>query len=183
MNRLHQNNTTTLTTTALLLALNVILSEHLSISTEFLKANFGFVPVILAAMIFGPKMAMVVAGVGDLVGFFVFPQVGAYFPGFSITAALTGLVYGLLLYSDHALTPKSLSIRAALAALLVNGVLYTGLNSIWLGYLYGVPYIMGVFPVRVVNNALLFFVQLAIIPVIYVLKTRLLRGSSLAGQV
>ncbi len=177
------NNTKVLTTTALLIALNVILSEYLSISTEFLKTNFGFVPVILAAMLFGPKIAMIVAGLGDLIGFFVFPQVGAYFPGFSFTAAMTGLVYGLFLYSAHGtIQGKSLYIRAALAAFLVNGVLYTCLNSFWLGLLYGVPYIMGVLPVRIINNALLFCVQVALIPCIFAFKNRLIRGTYMAGQ-
>ncbi len=178
------NQTKILTTTALLIALNVIFSEHLSISTEFLKTNFGFIPVILAAMLFGPKIAMAVAGVGDLIGFFVFPQPGAYFPGFTFTAALTGLVYGLFLYSAHtAIQGKNLYIRAALAAFLVNAVLYTCLNSFWLGLLYGVPYIMGVLPIRIINNALLFCVQMALIPCLFAFKNRLVRSTNVAGQV
>lgn len=173
-------NTKIITYSALLMALNVILSEHLSITTEFIKFNFGFVPVVLAAILFGPKIGLIVAGLGDLIGFFVFPQVGAYFPGFSLTAALTGLVYGLCLYSEKTtIQGKNLYLRATLAAFLVNGVLYTGLNSFWLGYLYGAPYIMGVLPIRIASNAALFCLQVALIPMLFTLKTRLVRSTYL----
>ena len=61
---------------ALLIALQVVLSRFLSFQTWNLKIGFSCVPVVLAARLFGPVGAMLVYGIGDVIGTFLFP-VGA----------------------------------------------------------------------------------------------------------
>lgn len=63
------------------------------------KYEFSFVAVMLAAYLTGPVGGAVVGGLIDLIGALLVPT-GAYFPGFTLTAALTGLVFGLLLYKN-----------------------------------------------------------------------------------
>ncbi|MCR5664644.1 MAG: folate family ECF transporter S component [Oscillospiraceae bacterium] len=100
-----------LTTSALLIALDVVFTRVLAINTPLMKIGLGFAAAALAAMLYGPAWAAMTAALGDLVGALLFPT-GAYFPGFTLTAALTGLLFGLFLYRRE----KSW-LRAFLAAL------------------------------------------------------------------
>ena len=100
-----------LTVSALLIALDVVFSRVLAINTPLMKIGLGFAAVALSAMLYGPAWAALTAALGDLVGALLFPT-GAYFPGFTATAALTGLIFGLFLYRRE----KSW-LRAFLAAL------------------------------------------------------------------
>lgn len=100
-----------LTVSALLIALDVVFSRVLAINTPLMKIGLGFAAVALSAMLYGPLWAALTAALGDLVGALLFPT-GAYFPGFTATAALTGLIFGLFLYRREKSWP-----RAFLAAL------------------------------------------------------------------
>lgn len=100
-----------LTVSALLIALDVVFSRVLAINTPLMKIGLGFAAVALSAMLYGPAWAALTAALGDLIGALLFPT-GAYFPGFTATAALTGLIFGLFLYRRE----KSW-LRAFLAAL------------------------------------------------------------------
>ena len=100
-----------LTVSALLIARDVVFSRVLAINTPLMKIGLGFAAVALSAMLYGPLWAALTAALGDLVGALLFPT-GAYFPGFTATAALTGLIFGLFLYRRE----KSW-LRAFLAAL------------------------------------------------------------------
>ena len=100
-----------LTVSALLIALDVVFSRVLAINTPLMKIGLGFAAVALSAMLYGPLWAALTAALGDLIGALLFPT-GAYFPGFTVTAALTGLIFGLFLYRRE----KSW-LRAFLAAL------------------------------------------------------------------
>ena len=86
-----------LTISALLLAFDVVFTRVLALNTPLVKMGFGFAAVALCAMLYGPVWTAVVAALGDLVGALLFPT-GAFFPGFTLTAALTGLLFGLCLY-------------------------------------------------------------------------------------
>ena len=86
-----------LTVSALLIALDVVFSRVLAINTPLMKIGLGFAAVAVAAMLYGPAWAALTAALGDLIGALLFPT-GAYFPGFTATAALTGLIFGLFLY-------------------------------------------------------------------------------------
>lgn len=85
-------------TLAILTAMGVVLGRFIPmVNLLTSKYEFSFVAVMLAAYIAGPLGGAVVGGLIDLIGALLVPT-GAYFPGFTATAALTGLVWGLLLY-------------------------------------------------------------------------------------
>lgn len=115
-----------LVTLALLTAMNVVLTRFLGIQTPLVQIDFSFVPVVLAALLCRPIPAAVVGGLGDFLGAILFPA-GAYFPGFTLTAVLAGLVYGFFLYRKQAALW-----RAIAAVLLITVVLNMGLNTLWL---------------------------------------------------
>ena len=80
---------------ALLIALEVVLTRFLSINLPIVRIGFGFLPVAIAAILFGPLWAGIGYAVGDLIGMLIWPT-GAYFPGFTLVAVVV-LAYSLVL--------------------------------------------------------------------------------------
>ena len=154
-----------LTLSALLTALEIVLSRFLSISAWNTKIGFAFVPVALAAMLLGPLNAGIVAALADFLGALLFP-VGPYFPGFTLTAFLMGLTYGLLLFREQ-------HFPRVLAAVAVHQLaLSLLLNTLWISLLYGSPY-GPLLLSRLPQCAILAAVQLAVIPLLARLLPRL----------
>ena len=94
-------STQMLTRMALLIALNIILARFLSVrvpigGAEGLRIGFGSLPVIFAGVFMGPLAGGIVGAVGDLIGYFINP-IGAYMPHFTLTAALRGIMPGLVI--------------------------------------------------------------------------------------
>ena len=56
------------TTCAVLIAMSIVFSRALSISTDFLRFNLGSLPVVLAAVLFGPGAGFAVGAVADIIG-------------------------------------------------------------------------------------------------------------------
>ena len=65
-----------ITVTAMLVACQVVLGNLLQVPMLGKQYNFGFVPIALAGALMGPVPAMIVGGLGDLLGAHLFP-VGA----------------------------------------------------------------------------------------------------------
>lgn len=83
-----------LAATAMLIALYVVLNRFVSISLPGLKIGFSVVCPMLAAMLYGPLTGAAVYAAGDLISALLFPF-GPYHPGFTATAALMGLIWGI----------------------------------------------------------------------------------------
>ena len=89
---------------------------------------------------FGPVGGLLVAVFGDVIGTLLFGT-GAYFPGFTLTAALVGAVYGFILHPRFLKWADGLSktrtgglfIRASVAVLIAEAINVL-LNSYWLTY-------------------------------------------------
>ena len=161
-------STKKLTVMALLIALEIILSRFLSLSAWNTKIGFSFVPVVIAAILLGPVYAGIVGALADFVGAILFP-IGAYFPGFTLTAFFMGLVYGLFLY-------KKQSLPRILGAVAVNQfVLSLVVNTYWISVLYGSPY-GPLLVTRLVQTGILTVVQVIVIEVIVKALPRLKRG-------
>ena len=79
----------TLTAMALLIAMSIVFSRVLSISTGFVRFNLGSLPVLLAGILFGPWAGFVVGMVADIIGGY------AINPLITLGAASIGLVGGL----------------------------------------------------------------------------------------
>lgn len=145
---------------AVLIALEVILSRFLSIATPIVKIGFGFVPVVMAAMMFGPFWGGVMGGAADLIGALLFP-IGPFFPGYTLTAVLVGVVYGVFLHDK----PKS-NLRILFAVLIVNLVLHLCLNTFWVMLTSGKGY-LAILPTRVLQCLIMAPVQFVLIRVLH----------------
>src|SRR5437763_666927 len=83
-----------------LIALQVVLGNLVQIALLTKQLNFGFLPIAVAGYLFGPLGGILVAALGDVIGTLLFGT-GAYFPGFTVTAAIVGAVYGFLLFPKY----------------------------------------------------------------------------------
>lgn len=134
-----------------LVALNIVLARFLSIQAWNIRIGFTFLTIVCAAILYGPVEGAIVGGLGDFLGAILFPS-GPFFPGFTITAILTGLVHGLLLH-------KKITIpRVLLSFAIVQFGLGMILNTLWISILYGKGF-LALLPTRVAQAVLLFVVQ------------------------
>ena len=94
-------STRCLAVTALLIAINVTL-DLLGLSIKLppnLRIGFGFLCNASIGMLFGPVVGMMAGVCTDVLGYFAGNlSMGAYFPGYTLTAVVGGLIWGLWLY-------------------------------------------------------------------------------------
>ena len=145
---------------SLLIAIEVILTRFCSIQTPIVRIGFGFLPIAIIAMMYGPLSAGIAYAIGDLLGMALFPS-GSFFPGFTLTAFLTGVTYGLFLYNKPKTWPRIVG-----AVLTVCLVLNLGLDTYWLSILMGKGY-LALLPTRIIKAALMIPVQTLIIGIIW----------------
>ena len=93
MNNTSRTSVRTLVMLALLVAMSIVFSRVLSISTGFVRFNLGSLPVLLAALLFGPGAGFAVGAVADIIG--GVPAGYAINPLITLGAASIGLVGGL----------------------------------------------------------------------------------------
>ncbi len=123
------------------------------------RVYFHFLVYALGAMLYGPLMGAAVGVVGDLAGVIFFPS-GAYFFGYTVTAAVCGFLYGLFFYRAR------LSIaRIALCKLTVNLLANTALNSLWSVILAGSGYFI-LFFARLPKNLILLPLEVLLLCVV-----------------
>ena len=124
-------STEVLVITGFMTALSVVLSKLVSINISFLRIGFGFLPIAILAILYGPVIAAIGYGLADIIGAFLFPT-GQFFPGFTVSAVLTGLIFGLVLYGHKVTFVRALA-ASALVCLCVNLLL----NTYWLTIIIG----------------------------------------------
>lgn len=134
----------------LMVALNVVLGRlSIQLTQEVRLSVVGFLPIALAAYMMGPASGAMVGAMGDVVNYVLFTHAfGPYFPGYTLTAALSGLWYGWVLH-DKPITWY----RAILAIVPVIIVGEMGLNSIWVYWMYSSSFWVKL-PLRLMTNAL-----------------------------
>lgn len=148
-------DTKTLVILALLVAMEIILNRFLSINAWNIKIGFSFVPIVIAAILFGPVHSAIVGGLGDFIGALLFP-IGAYFPGFTLTAVLMGIVWGIFLFKNQSI------VRIGLATIINQFILGLVVNTYWISVLYGSPY-GPLFVTRIAQAFILTVVQILVI--------------------
>lgn len=139
----------------LLVALEIVLTRFLSINTLSVRIGFGFLPMALAGMLYGPLWGTVTGGLSDFLGAILFPM-GPYFPGFTLTAMLMGACFGCFLH-------RGASLGRTLAAVAINRIpLSLGLNTLWISVLYGKAF-WALVPGRLFQEIVLIPVQIVTI--------------------
>ncbi len=112
------------------MALTILFTYVFAIQTTFIRIDFAFIPIALYAAMWGRVRTAVMAGLADVIGSNLFMP-GMYFPGFTLSAVLTGWLYGTFLYQKEITLKRVLSLT-----LIVFVCVDCILNNIWLTIMY-----------------------------------------------
>lgn len=160
----------TLTASAMLLAVAVVLGFYRLQLTEYLRIGFDFIAKELTGMLFGPVVGCFVGGLSDIIAYIIKP-VGGFFPGFTISTMAAGTIYGLFLYKR----PVSL-VRIIAANTTVTILVNLILNTYWLTILYGDAF-FALFPARVLKQLIMLPIEI----VLYYATAKVLAKANLPG--
>ncbi|MDO4805382.1 MAG: folate family ECF transporter S component [Lachnospiraceae bacterium] len=115
---------------------------------DYIRVGFSFLPNIIIDFLYGPVVGGIFGGAMDIIKYLLNPT-GPFFPGFTISAIVGAVIYGVFLYRQ-----KITVLRVLAAQLTVKVVVNLVLNSLWLVMLYG--YGLGaILPGRIVSNAVM----------------------------
>jgi len=130
-------STKKMTTIGLLVGISVVFTRFLGVMIPFagiqaIRVSFGNLPVMLSGILLGPAAGALTGALADLIGAVLFP-IGPYFPGFTLSAAMSGLIPVMILR----LFPreKAYGFWPVLLATLVRGLVVSTLNTVWLAIL------------------------------------------------
>lgn len=146
----------TISVAGMLVAISVILAFFKLAITQTLQVSFAFLPVAGGGMLFGPVVGGIIGAVSDVAGFVMRPT-GPFFPGFTLSALVTGALYGYFLYG------RPVTWQRVLAATLVNTILVNwALNTLWLTMLYGNAFFV-LLGARIVKNVIMLPIDTALL--------------------
>ena len=146
--RIFARATRSLTMLALLVAMSIVFSRVLSISTGFVRFNLGSLPVLLAALLFGPGAGFAVGAVADMIGGVLAGY--AINPLITLGAGAIGLVAGL---AWQKLPGLRTGLRLQISVLLGHFVGSMVITSLALRIFYGYPW--ATLAVRIPNALIL----------------------------
>lgn len=145
-----------LTWLAALIALQMILGK-LSIGNDIVKIGFGFVANALIGYYFGPFKAAIAGVAGDIISNTILPSSGGFFWGFTLSALVTGLIYGSILYK------KEVTIwRVILVTVLIVVIIDTLMNTYWISIMANAPFKV-MFATRIVKEIITIPIQATIL--------------------
>ena len=124
------SETKTLTLAAMLTAIGILLGFLKIPINQLIEIRFGSLPIAVAGMYLGPGIAGIIGALVDIGGFLVKPT-GPFFPGFTISGVVSGIIFGLFLYGKKPTLPRVITVGVVHTA--VVGIL---MNSYWLDMLY-----------------------------------------------
>lgn len=149
-----ENRTIGIAIVGLLVAMNISLGM-VGITTPIVRITFAFLPTALIGLLFGPWVGGFGAVLADILSFIIGPGIGGFFPGFTLSAFLTGMIYGLFLHKRQ-VTLKRIIAAEVVIALFVN----LTLNTLWLRILTQNP-IAVLLPPRLIQNAVTIVIRIA----------------------
>lgn len=141
---------------ALMLAMEVVLTRFLSINTPVIRVGFGFLPIAVVAMMYGPVSGAIVGALADFIGANLFGT-GAYFPGFTLTGFMVGATYGVFMYKRPG---KMFHIVASV--LVVTIAWQLAMDTLWVHMITEVSYV-ALLPWRIARTVVMIPVQIILI--------------------
>ena len=140
-------------------AMSIVFSRVLSISTGFVRFNLGSLPVLLAAVVFGPGAGFAVGAVADIIGGVLAGY--AINPLITLGAGAIGLVAG---FAWQKLNRLSTNLRLAASVLLGHFVGSMVITSLALRLFYGYPW--ATLAVRIPNALILSAVNVVLLRIL-----------------
>lgn len=151
------NKTRNMVYMGLFVSLEIVFTRFLSYQGANVRIGLGFLPVALAAITFGPIYGGLTGALADVIRMALFPMGTAYFPGLTISAFLSGAIYGILLHNK----PKSY-LRITITVLIITLFIDLGLNTFWLTILLKKTFFVLVID-RIISNTIMFPIRIIMI--------------------
>lgn len=144
----------------ILIALEIVLTRFISIETPIVRISFTFIVTALMGIFFSPLIAGAGCACADFIGITLFSKsTTPFFPGFTLSAFLTGFLYSLFFYK------KEISVKQIIIVELIISVgIDIVLNTLWLYILMG-PGILASLPVRILKTMIMFVIKVSIISI------------------
>lgn len=120
---------------AMFLALGIALNQPYIQVGENLKIYFYFIVNMIFASIFPLSDVLIYAALEDILSYFLFQSMYPFFPGYTLTAIISCLIYWLFLHKEVNL--KNIIICKSIVNLIIN----VFLGSLWSAMLYSKGYI------------------------------------------
>lgn len=155
-------NVRTLTMASLLTALGIIAGLFKIPITNIIEIRFSSIPLAIAGSLFGPYVAGIVGIITDIGGFIIKPT-GPYFPGFTLSTAISGVIFGVILRQRNG---RASFTKIALAVLLNTIVVNLLMNSVWLTLLYGKGGFLAVLYARILKEVVMIPINIILIAAI-----------------
>ncbi len=134
--RAQLKNVRMLTLAGIITAASIVLESFpIYLLGTSLKIYFSFLVISLGCYVYGPAVGILVGFANDTLGFLISSFGEPYFPGYLITAMLSGLIYGTLLYRQRITV-----LRLVVVRLIINYGSNVLLGSMWKAMLYGKGY-------------------------------------------
>lgn len=169
---------------ALMIALRVAMKQ-LSIPLMLdLKINTAFFVNALGAMVFGPVVAAMAAGITDVLGYIIHPE-GIYFIPFMLTEIAGSVIFALLFYRARVTTTRVIISRFAIdfgVNILLNGPIMLWYYAVTTGKSYAIfdlPRIIKNLAMFPVESILLTLFLGVMVPIAYRLKLVYDKGENL----
>lgn len=153
--RLPEMNARLLSTSALLLALDVILYK-IAIGPAYFQVTFGFLSMALMGYLYGPIWAGLLETLSNTLNFTIFGS-GTFQVAFLITAFLGGFINGLFLYHKKI---NLLSVIAAQLLIMIPVSLF--INSWLMSVLFGADFKV-IFLGRLIRNMIQIPIQITVV--------------------
>ena len=156
----------------ILVAMSIVLTRLLSINTPTIRIGFGFIPIVIAGILYGAIPAGVVSVLADVLGQMLV-AIGVPHPGITLNAFLTGFVFGIFLYNDSRYFKTIIAV--AINQLIISLVIQTY-------WLYGLQHLSGfkaylaLLISRIPQACIVSIAQLILIPLLFKLVDRIDRS-------
>ncbi|URL61101.1 folate family ECF transporter S component [Acetilactobacillus jinshanensis] len=139
----------------ILIAIQLILGK-LGIGYKVIRIDFAFVPLFLMGKWYGPFWAGIASGVSDVIGATIINGTG-FFPQFTISAVLGGVITGWLFY-HHKVTWPRVIVYQLVIAVLINLIM----NTYWVYMINMIPIKVLLVP-RLIKELIMTPIQILII--------------------
>ena len=129
-------------------ALSIVLDMFGSVAVgPYVKIGLASIPNRTVDYLFGPVVGCAFGAVMDLLKFMIHPT-GTFFPGYTLSAAAAGFLFGWVMYRKPLSLPRLLAGQFILK-LFVN----LFLNTLWMVIMYQKA-VMVILPPRIISNAI-----------------------------
>lgn len=143
--RMLLKKTSTLTVTAFLIGLSVVVSLFTVVVNPYMKIGFSTLPIGIIGYLYGPFVSGLAGGIGDILRFILRPS-GPYFPGFTLDSMINGIFCGIFLFKRKP-SIKYVTIYQVVTLIIVSTILH----NFWVAVLYGKA-ITVILPASIIKN-------------------------------